>query len=133
MGTQQFLLVVAGIIVVGMAIAVAVTVTGMNAQQSNADAVVSDCLRIASGAQSYFAKPTMFGGGGYTFNGVTIQKCGLLSSRNENGQYWIPKLTNRSVIIIGQGKYNTLVGMLVYSDSVSTPVVQVGDASIVVF
>jgi hypothetical protein len=97
MGTQQLLLIVLGVIIVGIAVVVGINIFGTNAEQANKDAITQDCLRLASSAQGYYRKPTMLGGGNNSFTGITIEDCGMagtaaglgLTGENVNGSYTI--------------------------------------------
>lgn len=64
MGQQQLLLLVLGIVIVGLAVVVGINAFSENRTKSNADALVTDALRIASDVQAWALKPTQFGGGG---------------------------------------------------------------------
>ena len=63
MGQQQLLLLVLGIVIVGLAVVVGIEAFSENRTKSNADALVTDALRIASDAQAWALKPAQFGGG----------------------------------------------------------------------
>ena len=62
MGQQQLLLLVLGIVIVGIAILVGINAYSENSVKANWDALLQDGLRIASDAQSWKAKPELFGG-----------------------------------------------------------------------
>lgn len=62
MGQQQLLLLVLGIVIVGLAVVVGINAFSENRIKSNADALVTDGLRIASDIQAAALKPTQFGG-----------------------------------------------------------------------
>ena len=62
MGQQQLLLLVLGIVIVGLAVVVGINAFGENDKKANADAMVTDALRIASDAQAWDLKPGQFGG-----------------------------------------------------------------------
>jgi hypothetical protein len=64
MGQQQLLLLVLGTVIVGLSVVVGINAFSENQKQSNADAMVTDALRIASDIQAYAAKPDQYGGGG---------------------------------------------------------------------
>ena len=64
MAQQQLLLLVLGIVVVGLAVVIGITMFDTNLTKSQADALVSDALRIASDAQAWATKPVQAGGGG---------------------------------------------------------------------
>lgn len=129
MGTQQILLIVLGVIVVGIAVVVGISFFGTHSQQANADAVLNDCLRIASGAQTWCGKPSTLGGGNYSFSGLTLQKCGWRFASNENGTYKLSRISHDHVHIVGTGKQDVTVTLVTYRDSVSTPVItmQIGE------
>jgi len=93
MGQQQLLLIILGVIVVGIAVAVGITMFTDNAVSANKDAVVNDLVNLASRAQQYYRRPQALGGGGGTFVGLTQDAAGLakLTSKaiNSNGTYSI--------------------------------------------
>ncbi len=96
MGTQQLLLIVLGVIIVGIAVVVGINIFGQNAEQASKDAAIQDCLRIAASAQGYFRKPEMLGGGGNEFTGITMANCGMtpdiaggMTATNENAVYTV--------------------------------------------
>ena len=62
MGQQQLLLLVLGIVIVGLAVVVGINAFSENRIKSNADALVTDALRIASDVQAWALKPGQFGG-----------------------------------------------------------------------
>ena len=67
MGQQQLLLIVLGVIIVGIAIAVGISMFKSNAQSSNRDQVINDLNNLAAKAQQYFRKPVAMAGGGQSF------------------------------------------------------------------
>ncbi|MGO9481251.1 MAG: hypothetical protein ACLP05_05665 [Candidatus Kryptoniota bacterium] len=85
MGQQQLLLIVLGVIIVGIAIAVGISMFKSNAQSANRDAVIADLDNLAAKAQQYFRKPTSMAGGGQSFAGFVV---GTLDSADGNGAYW---------------------------------------------
>lgn len=93
MGQQQLLLIILGVIVVGIAVAVGITMFTDNAVNANRDAVTNDLVNLAARAQQYFRRPTALGGGGNSFTGLTADDTGLrkLTNRatNANGTYSI--------------------------------------------
>jgi Tfp pilus assembly protein PilE len=84
MGQQQLLLIVLGVIIVGIAIAVGISMFKSNAQSSNRDQVINDLNNLAAKAQQYYRKPTAMGGGGQDFNGF---KLAPVDTGNANGSY----------------------------------------------
>ena len=91
MGQQQLLLIVLGVIIVGIAIAVGISMFKSNAQSSNRDQVINDLNNLGAKAQQYFRKPTSMAGGGQSFVnfGVPPTYSGLSSTdtSNANGRY----------------------------------------------
>lgn len=111
MGQQQLLLIILGVIIVGIAVAVGITMFQDNAISSNKDAVTNDLVQLAAKAQQYFRKPTALGGGGNSFAGITADSAGLQKlvstsfSNNDNGVYEVTTAgTTSQVIFTGIGK-----------------------------
>ncbi len=123
MGTQQLLLIVLGVIIVGIALVVGIGIFGSTSQQANADAVTSDCLRVASAAQAWYRKPRMLGGGGDSFVGLNMQMCGWSHNFNENGSYAISSIQQNSAVVTGTGAQNCTVVVTFYPDSVADPII----------
>ncbi len=64
MGTQQILLIVLSVIIVGIAVAVGITMFNAQATNSNRQAVMSDMNNLAASALAYYKTPVSHGGGG---------------------------------------------------------------------
>jgi Tfp pilus assembly protein PilE len=88
MGQQQLLLIILGVIVVGIAVAVGITMFTDNAVSSNRDAVASDLVNLAGRVQQYFHRPISVGGGGQAFDGLTLASL-TNKTQNSNGTYSI--------------------------------------------
>jgi hypothetical protein len=86
MGQQQLLLIILGVIVVGIAVAVGITMFSDSAISANRDALTNDLVNLASKAQQYYRRPTQLGGGGNSFAGLVIGKLTSHTS-NANGCY----------------------------------------------
>ena len=99
MGQQQLLLVILGIIVVGVAIALSITLFRSNAIDRKREILVNESYNIGSIAISYFKKPKMMGGGGKTFTGWQVPTA-LQST--VNGSYTAVVAAD-NVIITGTG------------------------------
>jgi hypothetical protein len=84
MGTQQLLLIVLGVVIVGVAIAVGITLFKSNAEATNRDQVVSDLENLGSVAQQYYRKPISFGGGEGNFQNFSLPP---LDTANGNGSF----------------------------------------------
>jgi len=86
MGQQQLLLIVLGVIIVGIAIAVGISMFKSNAQTSNRDQLINDLNNLAAKAEQYFRKPVAMAGGGQSFAGFHIAP---VDSSNGNGEYTV--------------------------------------------
>ena len=99
MGTQQLLLIVLGVVIVGIAIAVGITMFKGSAETSNRDQVVSDLENLGSKAQQYYRKPLSFGGGENNFEGFNLMP---LDTGNGDGSFSVttsaPSLSDLSNI-----------------------------------
>jgi hypothetical protein len=84
MGTQQLLLIVLGVVIVGVAIAVGITLFKSNAEATNRDQVISDLENLGSVAQQYYRKPASFGGGEGNFGNFSLPP---LDTGNGNGSF----------------------------------------------
>jgi Tfp pilus assembly protein PilE len=108
MGQQQLLLIILGVIVVGIAVAVGITMFQDNAVSANRDAVTNDLVNLAARAQEYYRRSKGLGGGGNSFVGLTADAAGLAKltskSTNANGTYSIMTAgTATSVVLKGVG------------------------------
>jgi len=126
MGQQQLLLIVLGVIIVGIAIAVGITMFSSSASNANRDAVVNDLNNLAAQAQQYWRKPLEMGGGNRSFTGFTLN---ARDTGNANGHYSAVVATDL-VTITGKGKETgrdgstpVVVTSKVYADSVRATVV----------
>jgi Tfp pilus assembly protein PilE len=110
MGQQQLLLIILGVIVVGIAVAVGITMFSDSATSANRDAVSNDLVNLAARAQQFYRRPASLGGGGNSFVGLTADAAGLAkltnmaSGKNANGTYTIQSAgTANQVTIQGVG------------------------------
>jgi Tfp pilus assembly protein PilE len=109
-GQQQLLLIILGVIVVGIAVAVGITMFADSAASSNRDAVIADLQNLAQRAQQFYRRPTFLGGGGNSFNLLTTGAMSLLTSHptDANGSFFIETSgtgsgSNARVVIQGVG------------------------------
>jgi Tfp pilus assembly protein PilE len=104
MGQQQLLLIILGVIVVGIAVAVGITMFTDNAQSANRDAVINDLVNLASRAQQFYRRPTALGGGQGDFSLLTADAAGLakLTAKpsNANGTYKIATAGNTTEVVL---------------------------------
>ncbi len=109
MGQQQLLLIILGVIVVGIAVAVGITMFQDNAVSANRDAVTNDLVNLAARAQQHYRRPTALGGGQGAFNasagGVAISVITQLTSKptNANGTYSLGAVGATSIVLTGTG------------------------------
>jgi len=92
MGQQQLLLIILGVIIVGIAIAVGLSLFSAQSVQSNHDAIINDLNNIAANAYQHYIRPASMGGGANSYDGTgaTGAAAYAIPSRmqtNENGTY----------------------------------------------
>jgi len=122
MGQQQLLLVLLGVVVVGIAIAIGISMFVDNAVSANRDALTSDLAALASRAQTYYRRPRVQGGGQNSFTGLTIEHL-TSKAANANGTYVVTSVDPAQVVLDATGKEtgsdgNSLsVTMTVFPDS----------------
>lgn len=117
MGQQQLLLIVLGVIVIGIAIVIGITLFSADAVSSNRDAVVSDLNNLGVKALQHYKKPTSMGGGGNTFTGWTLPQ---ELDTTANGNYTIT-VAAQSVTIRGYGTEKAPNGNKIQHTATVTP------------
>jgi hypothetical protein len=129
MGNQQLLIIVIAVVIISIAIAVGITLFRDSAASSNRDQLVADLAQYGVRAQAYYRRPSAFGGGEASFNGLTMDKI-TAHGTNMNGTYTMDpdpvSGTPASIKLIGVGTETGLDGtnpvkavMIVLSDSMS--------------
>jgi hypothetical protein len=111
MGQQQLLLIILGVIIVGIAIAVGISMFSSGTIQANKDAIINDLNNLAANGYQYRIRPTTMGGGGGAYTGYTIPT--KLAS-NENASYAVGSVSAASMTFTGtsaQG-YGTVIAVL---------------------
>ena len=112
MGTQQILLIVLSVIIVGVAIAVGITMFGNQAYNSNQQAVSGELQNYASQVVQYYKTPTAQGGAGQDSTlvnaaGVAVF-IGFTGANNsittDNGEFRVTAAANTAVTLKGLGK-----------------------------
>ncbi|NJD23750.1 MAG: hypothetical protein FIA82_13960 [Melioribacter sp.] len=123
MGQQQLLLIVLGVIIVGIAVVVGISVFTASSSSANRDAVIADLTNLASLAQQYYRKPGALGGGDRTFTGWTVPAS---LDTTGNGIYTATAAA-QSVTLVGTGNENgnngtsvVQVTMVVGPDAISS-------------
>ena len=97
MGMQQILLIVLSVIIVGVAIAVGITMFRTQAVNANRQALANDLNTFAASAMAYYKTPESMGGGGrdftsnatYLYKWMGFEDDGTFS--NDNGSYSLVK------------------------------------------
>jgi hypothetical protein len=84
MGQQQLLLIILGVIIVGIAIAVGLSLFNAQNISSNKTAIINDLNNIAAHAYQYRIRPASMAGGAGSYVGYTIP--GKMAS-NANATY----------------------------------------------
>ena len=111
MGQQQLLLIILGVIIVGIAIAVGISMFSSGTVQANKDAIINDLNNLAANGYQYRIRPTTMGGGGGGYTGYTIP--GKLVN-NENASYAVGTISATSMTFTGTSKqgYGTVIAVL---------------------
>lgn len=99
MGSQQLLLIIVGMLVVGIIITVGISLFVDHASATNRDAVANDLVHAASAAQGYHRRPQILGGGGGSFIGFDLRTA-IKDLQNMNGKYTVFGAPTDSVVII---------------------------------
>lgn len=86
MGQQQLLLIVLGVIIVGIAIAVGITMFRSDSQSSNRDRLESDLERLGALAQEYYKTPANMAGGAGDFKNFALS---ALDTGNADGSFTV--------------------------------------------
>ena len=86
MGTQQLLLIILAVILIGIMIAIGMYMFQDQAAATNRDEITNDLVSLAAQAQKYYRRPAILGGGANSFGGLTLAKMTSKPS-NENGSY----------------------------------------------
>ncbi len=84
MGQQQLLLIILGVIIVGIAIAVGLSLFSAQSIQANKDAMINDLNNIAAHAYQFKIRPSSMGGGSGAYTGYSIP---VKMATNENATY----------------------------------------------
>lgn len=109
MGTQQILLIVLSVIIVGIAVAVGITMFNTQAQNANRQALIADANNFASQMIAYYKTPTSHGGGGRAFETsmdtleVWINFGSGGTYTNDNGTYTLSRTNASTISITGLG------------------------------
>lgn len=103
MSQTQLLLVTLGLVLIGLAIYVGLSMFQANAVEHTRDAVINDLGTFAGNARAFYWKSTQQGGGNKSFNGVTIRMLYPMTE-NPNARYYVESAGDDECIIVGVGK-----------------------------
>ena len=103
MGQQQLIIVLVGVIVVGIAIMVALSMFSGASVEATRNAIISDLGTYAQRARSYYWRPRTLGGGDRSFSNITLSAITSVAE-NELARFYIEAATQDCVIIVGVGK-----------------------------
>jgi hypothetical protein len=102
MGQQQLLLIILGVIIVGIAISVGLSLFSAQSIQSNKDAMINDMNNLAANAYQFRIRPRSMGGGSGAYTGYNIPQ--RLAS-NENASYVATPSAN-AITVVGTSVQN---------------------------
>jgi len=103
MGQQQLLLIILGVIVVGIAIAVGISLFSAQSVQSNKDAIINDLNNIGAHAYQYKIRPSSMGGGEGNYKNFKLP---TKLAENENATY-VATATDSTVVLTATSKLYT--------------------------
>ncbi len=104
MGQQQLLLIILGVIIVGIAIAVGLSLFSAQSIQANKDAIINDLNNIAAHAYQFKIRPSSMGGGQGSYSGYSIPS---KMASNENASYSVSSATATAVTVLATSSANT--------------------------
>ncbi len=99
MGQQQLLLIVLGIIIVGLALFVGITLFKANAIEAKRNNLTNELVNLAAMAQQFYLRPTALGGGNLSFTGWRIPSELVITA---NGHY-TASVSSGNVVLVGTG------------------------------
>jgi len=109
MGMNQLLLVILGLMLVGIAIYVGVSMFSANTVEATRNAIILDLGNFAAKANAYYWKPVTQAGGGKSFTGITLGQV-FPMNENDNARYFIESVQDDQCTIAGVGKVVTTNG-----------------------
>ena len=109
MGQTQLFLVVLGLLLIGIAIYVGVSMFSANTVEDTRNAIIVDLQNFAARANAYYWKPTTQGGGGKSFANITMSQVYPMNE-NLNARYYIESAQDDQCVIDGVGKIVTTNG-----------------------
>ena len=123
MGQQQLLLIILGVIIVGVAIAVGISMFSGQSIQSNKDAILSDLNNLGADAYQFKIRPASMGGGNGAYDNssggaaYTIKTNGPWGSSNPNATYTITSQAATTITFQGASKTVTSSNVTITFDA----------------
>lgn len=119
MGQQQLLLIVLGVIIVGVAVVVGISMFNSSAENAAKDSIGSEMLNIGAMAQQYYKRPSQLGGGGGTFVGFLTADLGNLAD-TDNATYVLSGQSATQIVVTAtpKGGYSWSATVTVYATSI---------------
>ena len=110
MGQQQLMLIIAGVIVVGIAIAIGIYLFSGTSISSNRDAIINDLMNMGQYAYRYKMRPEPLAGGGLLYTGFVLP---TKLAGNENADY-SATVASMSITFTAVSRFGfgTIVGVL---------------------
>ncbi len=109
MGSQQLLLIVVGVVLIGIMIAVGMEMFKDQASATSRDAISNDLVHYAVQAQKYYRRPAAMGGGQNSFTGLSLSKITKVSI-NANATYVLtpdPATSSDTFVTVTGTGFNT--------------------------
>jgi type II secretory pathway pseudopilin PulG len=103
MGQQQLLLIILGVIIVGIAIAVGLSLFSAQSVQSNRDAIINDLNNLAAQAYQFRIRPQSMGGGQGDYTTFSIPS---KMATNENATYSIGTPGKDNIVFLAKSAQN---------------------------
>ena len=98
MGQQQLLLLILGVIIVGLAIAVGLSLFSAQSIQSNKDAIINDLNNLGAYCYQFKIRPLSMGGGSGSYANCTLPS---KMSSNDNATYALSNKSANAITIKG--------------------------------
>ncbi|TAK67134.1 MAG: hypothetical protein EPO24_00800 [Bacteroidetes bacterium] len=117
MGPQQLFLIILGIIVVGLTIAVGVSMFSDHSVKSNEDAIRADLVNLGADGYQYKIKTLSQGGGNGSYAGYGLESDGAWGSGNQNAVYEIVAQTSSEFSVKGSSKQIEGASVIITFDS----------------
>jgi hypothetical protein len=118
MGQQQLLLIILGVIIVGIAIAVGLSLFSAQSIQANKDAMINDLNNIAAHAYQFKIRPSSMGGGSGSYAPASgaAYSIPVKMATNENATYAAAP-TATAVVITATSQQNSTNSIVATVDS----------------